>query len=87
MVNAMTLFEHAKIIEVNSELMKMDFVQTIEEYLNFLAGLRVERKDLFSNDLNILENFSRHLEESLNIVNNFKSRFEQAKHLWDYCYI
>ena len=87
MVNAMTLFEHAKIIEVNSELMKMDFVQTIEEYLNFLAGLVVERKDLFSNDLNILENFSRRLEDSLHIGNNFKPLFEQAKHLWDYCYI
>ena len=64
MVNVMTLFEHAKIIEANSEVMKMDLVQTVEEYFNSWPGLVVQtRRHLFSNDVNILENFSRGLED------------------------
>ena len=69
--------EHTKIIEANSQLMKMDLVQTVEEYLNALPGLVLQTKrHLFSNDLNILENFSRRLEDSLNIVNTLKTCFE-----------
>ena len=76
----MTLFEHAKIIEANSQLMKMDHVQTVEEYLNSLPGLVVQaRRHLFSNDLNILESFRRRLEDSLNIVNALKTCFEQSQ--------
>ena len=76
----MTLFEHAKISEANSQLMKMDLVQTAEEYLNSLPSLIMQtRRHLFSNDLNILENFSRRLEDSLNIVNTLKTRFEQSQ--------
>ena len=37
------------------------------------------KRHLFSNDLNILENFSRRLEDSLNIVNTLKTRFEQSQ--------
>ena len=80
MVNVMTLFEHAKVIEANSGLMKMDLVQTVEEYFNSLPGLVVQtRRHLFSNDVNILENFSRGLEDSLNIVNTLQTRFEQSQ--------
>ena len=76
----MTLFEHSKISEANSQLMKMDLVQTVEEYLNSLPSLIMQtRRHLFSNDLNILENFSRRLEDSLNIVNTLKTRFEQSQ--------
>ena len=80
MVNVITLYEHAKIIEANSELMKMDLVQAVEEYFKSLPGLVVQtRRHLFSNDLNILENSSRRLEESLSIVNILKTRFEQSQ--------
>ena len=80
MVNVMTLFEHAKIIETNSEVMKMDLVQTVEEYFNSLPGLVVQtRRHLFSNDANILENFGRRLEDSLSRVNTLQTRFEQSE--------
>ena len=76
----MILFEQAKIIEANSQLIKMDLVPTVEEYLNSLPGLVVQtRRHLFSNDLNILANFSGRLEDSLNIVNTLKTRFEQSQ--------
>ena len=37
------------------------------------------RRHLFSNYLNILKNFSRRLEDSPNIVNTLKTRFEQSQ--------
>ena len=37
------------------------------------------RRHLFIYDLNIFENFSRCLEDSLNIVNTLKTRFEQSQ--------
>ena len=47
-------FEHTKIVEANSELMGINLVQTVEEYLNSLPGLAVQtRRHLFGNDLNI----------------------------------
>ena len=76
----MTLFEHKKIIEANSQLMEINVVQTVKEYFNSLPGLVVQtRRHLFSNDLNILENFSRRLEDSLSIVNTLKTRFKQTQ--------
>ena len=76
----MTLFEHTKIIEANSQLMEINVVQTVKEYFNSLPGLVVQtRRHLFSNDLNILENFSRRLEDSLSIVNTLKTRFKQTQ--------
>ena len=75
----MTLFEHAKIIKANSQLMKMEVVWTVEEYLNSFPGLVVQtRQHLFSIDLNILENFSRRIQDSFNIINTLKTHFEQS---------
>ena len=66
--------------EANSQLMEINIVQTVKEYLNSLPGVVVQTKrHLFSNDLNTLETFSRRLEDSLNIVNTLKTRFEQSQ--------
>ena len=60
--------------------MEINLVRTVEKYLNSLPGLVVQtRRHLFSNDLKILQNFSRRLEDSLNIVNTLKTRFEQSQ--------
>ena len=57
-------------------------MRTVEKYLNSLPGLVVQtRWHLFSNDLNILQNFSRRLEDSLNIVNTLKTRFDQSRRI------
>ena len=55
-------------------------MRTVEKYLNSLPGLVVQtRRHLCSNDLKILQNFSRRLEDSLNLVNTLKTRFEQSQ--------
>ena len=60
--------------------MEINLVRTVEKYLNSLPGLVVQtRRHLCSNDLKILQNFSRRLEDSLNIVNTLKTRFEQSQ--------
>ena len=60
--------------------MEINLVRTVEKYLNSLPGLVVQtRRHLFSNDLKILQNFSRRLEDSLNLVNTLKTRFEQSQ--------
>ena len=62
--------------------MEINLMRTVEKYLDSLPGLVVQtRRHLFSNDLNILQNFSRRLEDSLNIVNTLKTRFDQSRRI------
>ena len=54
----MTLLERKKIIEAISQLIEINLVLTVEEYLNSLPGLLVQtRRHLFSNELNIFGKF------------------------------
>ena len=44
MVNLMNLFERTKIIEASSQLMEINLVQTVKEYLNSLPDLAVQTR-------------------------------------------